>query len=326
MKKATFILALFFVFVYSYLFYQKLSNKETDKLPPEPKWKVLSVDTVKYSRDLARQKLNSDSFPQIVDTQVKDIADLGVTHIAIATPYDEEFVPFLKLWVDAARRYGIKVWFRGNFSGWEGWFDYPKIGREEHKTKIAEFISKNNQLFEDGDLFSSCTECENGGPGDPRDTGDIEGYRQFIIDEYKISKESFRLIGKNVASNLFSMNGDVAKLVMDKSTTQALGGIVVVDHYVDTPEKLDRDLRDLAFSSGGRIILGEFGVPVPDINGQMDEDQQAEWVDKALSLLEQDPAVIGLNYWTNLGGSTQIWQSNGTIKKVGLILRKHFTY
>src|SRR3989344_4870027 len=125
----------------------------------ETYWEIQSIDTMKYSRDLAREKLQDRSFLVTIDSQVKKIAETGATHVAIGTPYDEEFIPYLKAWVDSARRYNLKVWFRGNFSGWEEWFNYPKIGRAEHLLKLASFISKNPHLFGDGDLFTTCPEC-----------------------------------------------------------------------------------------------------------------------------------------------------------------------
>ena len=100
---------------------------------------------------------------------------------------------------------------------------------------VERFILENPEIFEDGDIFTSCTECENGGPGDPRATGDITGFRNFLIEEYQVTKDAFEKINKKVDSNFYSMNGDVAYLIMDKDTTEKLGGVVVMDHYVERP-------------------------------------------------------------------------------------------
>lgn len=289
-------------------------------------WEFQAVDTMKYSRDLSGELLeNPQKLKQITDQQVKSIADLGATHVAIATPYDEKFLPVLKEWVAAARRYGLKVWFRGNLSGWEEWFGFPRISREEHLKKIGEFIRNNPTLFENGDYFSACPECENGGPGDPRRTGDVAGYRQFLIAEYQEQLQAFRDINKNVQVNLNSMNGDVAKLVMDKATTTALGGQVVVDHYVETPAELDQDITAFAEASGGKVILGEFGAPIPDIHGHMTEEQQAEWLKQSFHLLAQNPNLVGLSYWTNVGGSTSLWTEDGTPKQAAQVVKVAFT-
>jgi hypothetical protein len=283
-------------------------------------WSVQSIDTAKYSRDRAREKLGDLSFDAIIDTQVRNIASTGATHISINTPYDAEFLPYLKRWVSAARRHGLKVWFRGNWSGWEGWFNYPRIDRATHIARTKQFILDNPKLFEDGDIFTPCPECENGGPGDPRHNNDVAGHRAFLIQEYTATKDAFGSIGKNVLSNYDSMNGDVARLVMDSETTRALGGIVTIDHYVNTPARLARDVAEIAKASGGRVVLGEFGVPIPDIQGSLTAAQQASWVESALGELAKVPDLIGVNYWVNVGGSTEIWNSQNIARPaVGVI-------
>lgn len=274
-------------------------------------WRFQSIDTMKYSRDLSREKLEDTDFDSTIDEQVKNIASTGATHVAIATPYDDEFLPMLNRWVKAARKYKLKVWFRGNWSGWEEWFDYKEITKETHIKNTESFIIKNSALFEDGDIFSSCPECENGALGDPRQTGEVEEYRKFIIKEYETTKAAFKKINKQVESNYFSMNGDVARFVMDKDTTKALDGIVTIDHYVKTPEKLAEDIKEIANESGGKIVLGEFGAPIPDIHGDMNEEDKAKWIGNTLNQLTMSESVIGVNYWLNVGGSTQIWDEDG---------------
>lgn len=278
-------------------------------------WPVQSVDTMKYSRDLAREKLYSSAFDAVIEQQVSAIAKTGATHVALATPYDAEFLPILKRWVAAARRHDLKVWYRGNFSGWEGWFDYPRIGRTFHIQKTEKFILEHPELFQDGDIFTSCPECENGGPGDPRMTGDVAGHRAFLIQEYAVVKKSFVSIKKNVVGNYYSMNGDVAKAVMDKATTKALDGVVTIDHYVATADRLVSDIDRLHQQSGGRVVLGEFGAPIPDIHGPLSESGQARWIEDALLKLVASEKLEGINYWVNVGGSTALWSDDGTPRK-----------
>lgn len=288
-------------------------------------WEVQSIDTMKYSRDPSREKLRDPSYDRVIDLHVKNIAQTGATHVAIGTPYDAEFLPIMKRWVAAARRYNLNVWFRGNWSGWERWFGYPSITRDEHMGKTESFIRDNSDLFVDGDIFTPCTECENGGPGDPRKTGDAAGHRAFLIDEYRVTKEAFRRIGRDVRSNFNSMNGDVARLIMDKDTTQALGNIVVIDHYVASADNLVRDIKDIAKRSGGKVMLGEFGAPIPDIHGAMTDEQQAEWLSTALGELAQIPELIGVNYWVSVGGSTQLWNEKNQARPAVKVLRSFYT-
>jgi hypothetical protein len=75
---------------------------------------------MKYSRDLAREKLGNPSFDKVIDDQISRIAGTGATHVALGVPYDPEFLPIMRRWVTAIRKYNLKVWFRGNLSGWEG--------------------------------------------------------------------------------------------------------------------------------------------------------------------------------------------------------------
>lgn len=324
MRKNWALITVIFFLILAIIFISKKSLNSRFQIQNSKLWQIQSIDTVKYSRDMASQHLNNPSFDSEIENQVKKIAETGATHIALGTPYDERFVPFLKRWVNISRKYGLKIWFRGNFSGWEEWFNEKLISRDEHKKLLEEFIKNNGDLFADGDYFTSCTECENGGEGDPRKTGDVEGFRQFLIDEYLITKSQFRLIGKNVYSNYFPMNYDVATLIMDKDTTTKLGGIVVIDHYVDTPEKTSKDASILAEKSGGKIVIGEFGAPIPDIHGEMSQSKQAEWIDKTLSLLYENKNVVGVNYWTGFGGSTKLWNDDGTNRQAVEIIAKYY--
>jgi hypothetical protein len=227
--------------------------------------------------------------------------------------------------VKSARKYNLNVWFRGNWSGWEGWFDYPKsLTREDHLNKTKEFILQNPDLFQDGDIFTACPECENGGQGDPRSTGDIEGFRQFVIDEYKVTNQAFVQIGKRVSTNYDSMNSDVGSLIMNPATTNNIGGVATIDHYVSTPDKLSSKIAELASTSGGKIVLGEFGVPIPNINGSMTDSQQAEWLSTAFSELVNQPQLIGLNYWVDIGGSTALWNADGSPRSAMAVITKFY--
>lgn len=315
------VFTIFVICLLFYLFYTVLGSVDAADTHPVA---VRSIDTMKFSRDMAREKLSDEAFDQVIDTQISQIAQLGATHVAVGTPYDEEFLPFLKRWVASARKYNLKVWFRGNFSGWEGWFEYPDINRSTHIRKTQAFILENQSLFEDGDIFTSCPECENGGPGDPRNV-DPEGFKKFLIQEYTISKAAFKKIGKNVTANYYSMNGDVANLIMDKKTTAALDGVVTIDHYVGSPEQLVADIREYARKSGGKVVLGEIGVPIPDIHGDMTQKEQAEWMASLFAGLYQTPEVVGINYWVNAGGSTALYDTTGESREVTKAIKNYYT-
>jgi len=288
-------------------------------------WDFRSIDTMKYSRDYAREKKNDESFREEIDKQMENIAKTGANYVGIATPYDEEFLPYLTDWVASARKHGLRVWFRGNWSGWEGWFEYPhQMTFDEHIAKSLEFVEKNRSLFINGDKFTACPECENGIQGDPRQTGRVDEYRRFLIKETNVLKDKFLSMGLIVDTNLLSMNMDVARIVMDRNTAQALGGVIVIDHYVADPTDLATDAKELANTTGASIIYGEFGAPIPDINGDMTDKEQADWLDRALVEVSKTPEIIGMSYWVNKDGSTEIWESDNTAKPAVEVLTKYF--
>lgn len=327
-KQITVIAIAVLVVVGAFLLIQRSTGKDGQfAVPtvPEHVWTVKSVDTMKSSRDLAKNKRDDPNFETVIDIQTQNIADMGANYIGIGTPYDREFVPMLRLWVSAARRHNLRVWFRGNLAGWEGWFGYRRdLTREEHIAKVREFIANNPDLFVDGDIFTPCPECENGGPGDPRSGTSVEDFRKFMIDERKAVDEEFAKIGKNILTNYNSMNLDVAKVVFDQPTVEAMDNLVVVDHYVADPKDLVSHIGDLSKAKQAKIVLGEIGVPVRNITGEMTEDQQVVWLEEALSGISKNRNVIGLNWWVSVGGETALFKNNGQPIKAKSTLEKYF--
>ncbi len=319
------LIILFVVILFGFLFAILTRPQLFEPEPLVNPWQFRAIDTMKYSRDVAGEKLNDPSYDQEIETEVKNIAATGATHVAIATPYDEQFLPFLKRWVEAARRHHLKVWFRGNWSNWEGWFGRErKMTFDEHTRKTVEFIKNHPELFENGDAFTGCPECENGAQGDPRMTGKVNEYRKFLIEQHVESEKAFQSIGKTVNTSLMSMNKDVADLIMDEATAKGVGGFVTIDHYVGEAKRVARDVNQIGEKTKAKVVLGEFGAPIPDLNGEMTEDQQAAWIDEALADLQKSPYLYGISYWVNKGGSTAIWNDNNTPKKAVNTLTKYF--
>jgi hypothetical protein len=194
----------------------------------------------------------------------------------------------------------------------------------EHIQKTTAFIKNHPELFEDGDAFTGCPECENGAQGDPRQTGKVDEYRHFLIDEHIQMAQAFASIHKNVNTSLMSMNKDVADLVMDQPTASGVGGFVTIDHYVKDPSQLVKDVDALAAKTKAKIVLGEFGAPIPDLNGNLSADDQAKWIDQALKGLLTSHNLYGLSYWTNEDGSTAIWNDAHAPKPAVETLTKYY--
>ena len=286
-------------------------------------FEIQSIDTMKYSRDAAKNEAVIKKIPLLVEK----VASLHPTHIAIATPYDEEFYSVLKVWVSEARKHRLKIWFRGNFSSWEGWFDYAKFSNpNDHNAKTFVFITGHPELFQKGDIFTPVPEPENGGFGDPRQSDTIkQQFLNFLPTSYENCRLAFEQIRIEVKCGYYSVNGDVAKDVMTKDVIQKTGGVLVIDHYVKTPEKLIADISSLHKKFDTPIVLGEFGAPIPDINGDMTDEQQYQYIRQSLiNLIKNSDIVEGVNYWTAFGGSTKIFTDNFEPKKATLAVQQYF--
>lgn len=312
MKKLLLLIAFF---VFCSIFYGTVHA--SDRL-----FEVQSIDTMKYSRDGARNQDVTDQIPVLVDK----VASIYPSHIAIATPYDEEFYPVLATWVGETRKHGLHVWFRGNFSAWEGWFGYDKFkDPNEHHAKIYAFITKHPDLFREGDIFTPAPEPENGGFGDPRRSEEIKRkFFEFLPASYDNCMKAFASIGKNIKCGYFSTNGDVAKMIPSTVLVQA-GGVQVIDHYVKTPEELMRDIQELYDIHHLPIVLGEYGAPIPDIHGELSDSQQEQLVRKNLIELAKHRNIVkGVNYWSAFGGSTQVFNDDLKPRSVVKTLREYF--
>lgn len=289
-------------------------------------WKYQCIDTMKVSRDNAHFLMNDPNTPRIIDAQLTEVTNLGANCVAIDTPYDEEFVPYLTQWTKSARKKNLHVWFRGNWSSWEGWFGYPKgVSTDEHIHRTQQFIHKHSDLFRDGDIFSAIPEPENGWPNGYISQNEFSTFRKFLVDENYQVQQAFSSLGKKVETNWFSLSGGVAKSVLDKKTVNALGNIVTIDHYVQAPEEMSSYIDYFKNTLHARVVIGEFGAPIADINGEMNEKEQAEFVDAVFwEIYKHNKDVLAINYWTLTDGSTALLNSDGTPKKVTQVIKMYY--
>ena len=290
-------------------------------------WSIQSIDTMKTSRDLTLMQMNNPQFDDLINKELLLIKETGANFVTIDTGYDSQFVPWMKRWVRAARKLNLHVWFRGNFSSWEGWFEYPKnMTRKEHIQSTKSFIVNNPDLFEDGDIFTACPECEYGGPGNPLESKNYEGFRQFLIEEITAEKQAFAQINKKVSVSLQSMNPDVAKQIVNTDFLKATDNIITLDYYIKNIGDLDTGLNFFSKKFPGvKLVIGEFGAPLPAINGAMDEAQQARFVNNIFAYLYKRNDVIGINYWVSSGGEIALLNSNLTKRKVFSTVKNYFS-
>lgn len=290
-------------------------------------WKYQCIDTMKFSRDNARSLSKNPNLPMLINTQLTAIKDMGANCVAIGTPYNNEFIPYLSAWVKVAREKGLHVWFRGNFAEWEGWFNYPKFKDiNDHHKKIYDFITANSTLFQDGDVFMPATEPENGGLGDPRSASDkADAFNKFIVNSYNNCKNAFAQINKHVECGYFSMNGDVAKDILTKDTISAIGGTATIDHYVSSVDGMESYIKEIHDKLQANVVLGEYGAPIPDLNGPMSPDDQAKFVEILLKNLYSHRDIIpGVNYWVLSDSSTALLNPDGSPRPVVDVIKKYY--
>lgn len=293
---------------------------------PKSMWEIQSVDTMKTSRDKARVKLNDLSYDSSINNQLAAVKSLGANYVALGTPYDDEFLPYLKRWVRIARQHKLKVWFRGNFSRWEGWFDYPKdMSPEEHLKATATFIENNPDLFEEGDIFDPCPECENAEHWPQPEAN--EAFNRYLEKQEEVSQAAFSKISKKVKSNVFSIIGGRAREVLTSETTEAvLDRVVTIDHYIKDPKNMGEYVDYFARKLGARTLVGEWGAPIPDVNGEMSQAEQAQYVEEILiELYKRKASVYGMNYYVLNEGTTAIINDDGTLREAAGVIKKYYS-
>jgi len=287
-------------------------------------WQVQSVDTMKTSRDKARAHLHDLKFDTEIEKELLAIKNLGANYVAVDTPYDDEFLPYLKRWVSLARKTGLHVWFRGNWSNWEGWFGYPKnLTPSEHHAKTAEFIETHPDLFEDEDIFDPCPECEN--VGFWKQPEDNAKYNEFIRNQHVVVTQSFKRINKKVHTNFFSIIGGRAKEVLTQETANALGNIITIDHYIKDPTNMGEYINYFSNNLRSKTLVGEFGAPIPDIHGSVTEDKQAQIVEALLhQMYKYKDSVYGVNYYVLTEGTSKLLNDDGTPRQVVEVVKNYF--
>ena len=110
---------------------------------------------MKTSRDNAHRWKDDPKLYEYIDKELSAIVEMGANCVALDTPYNDEFLPYLKQWVTAARKKKLMIWYRGNFSEWEGWFNYKR------GMSADELIKRSNAFFHVMPIDNNCmpTKC-----------------------------------------------------------------------------------------------------------------------------------------------------------------------
>jgi hypothetical protein len=133
------------------------------------------------------------------------------------------------------------------------------------------------------------------------------------------------LINKKASCGYFSVNGDIAREVLTEDTVKRTGGRVVIDHYVKDATRFGKDIEFLHNKLQAKVVIGEFGGPIPDIHGDLTQEEQAFLIREFLSeLVKRKAYVEGMNYWVTQGGTTRLFDEEGTPRLAAITLRDFY--
>ena len=290
-------------------------------------WQYQCIDTMKFSRDMARSPLTHEEWLSLIETQLRLVAFLGANCVSLGTPYDEEFIPLLALWVAGARKEHLRIWFRGNFSGWEGWFSYPRyktVG--PYYQQLEHFIVAHSDLFEPGDILTPAPEPEHGIINNIW-TSSVKrsAFQAFVIGSFQHCQAAMARVKKSVQCGYTSFNLDVAKAIINADVVKKTGGVIGVDHYVKSATQFGYDIALLYEMYQAPVVIGEFGAPIPDIHGALTDQEQATLVNDLLEQLYIHKAqVSAVNYWVLAGGSTALLTERNELKPAARVVKQYF--
>jgi hypothetical protein len=317
-----------------------------------------SVDVMKFTKDTMRNQPSDAEIESVVDALVNSIHP---THIAIAIPMDSSndypgqkpaprtAAAFTQKWADAIHSKGVKVLWRGTWSGIEGIYDFNKLdgadrfpagtassavtdGNGTWLGKTRQYIINNPTFFAAGDIWAPMPERTEGIFQDstsflPHSSPGIQSnYAKFFNDLKAVSDAAFSSIGKSVITGMTANNFTEVKSTWLPDSVFSTAGIISIDHYgsTRTVQEMEDDLRYIHNQRKKPIFLQEWG---DYWNQGLNEAQRLAYLNQMYSMLNQLAAegiLVGFNYWggwdNNLEGILSKTGSNYALNARGLAL------
>ncbi len=273
------------------------------------------------------------------------LANPSECYVALAVPYDN--LTKYTNYVTDARTKGFKVWHRSHWNRWQGDNgEDADMTAQEYLDDTYDFIVENPTLFADGDLFTTCVECNNAdgenttNPFRTDDVFDFTKYNRFCRDQVTYANAAFLAIGKSVRTNLLSFSlslldlngqsldsgdGGNASGIDDAGMVAWFDSMVTIDHYLSadyrdgttyaTNYAADMVKLKLAFPSC-RFMIGEWGFHTQSAGS---DGEQHGVYDAVSQVIRERSDIIGLNYWNHLGQTqSSLWtDTSGTINPGG---------
>ncbi len=322
-----------------------------------------SVDVMKMTKDVMRNQ-QSDSEIQSIVLGIK--TNLNPNFIAISIPLDSsEAYPnqkptprtaqaFTQKWADTIHNAGMKIIWRGTWSGIEGIYEFPKLagtkrfpagtassaatdGTATWLGKTYKYIIDNPTFFSDGDIWAVMPERTEGIFQDSTSflsyssPGIQSNYANFFNNLKTISSSAFGKINKNVITGWTANNFTEVKSTWLYNSVFDTAGIVSIDHYgLDhTVAEMENDLRGIYAAKKKQIFLQEWGDYWNQNLNSTDRNKYLSEMYTMFQKLGDEGILMGFNYWGGWTGSLEgiLTKTNSvySINDRGTILGQFFT-
>lgn len=322
-----------------------------------------SVDVMKYTKDVMT---NQQSDPDITNL-VSTLKGTNVTHIALSVPLDstsdypssQKPAPrtaeaFTQKWADIIHGQGLRIIWRGTFSGLEGLYGFakrvgtnrfpagsaasaPSDGQSTWLGKIRGYIVNHPSYFADGDVWAPLPERTEGIFSDSTSflsyasPGIQANYASFFNDLKTVSDGAFSAIGKRIATGLTANNyTEIASTWLPKSIFDN-AGYVAVDYYgsTHTAAEMDQNMRSISASMGKPVFLEEWGDYWDTDLDQASRTAYLQSMYSEMDKLVKDGVLSGFNLWAGWANTSEgilTKDSNGFhLNYAGSILKDFFT-
>jgi hypothetical protein len=195
----------------------------------------------------------------------------------------------------------------------EGIYDVTKTkDLTAYTQQIVDYINKNADQFQDGDIFTPTPEPDSAGISGIMYCSRIcqfssaEEYNSWIQSTQYAVKDAFAKLNKNVKVGYYGHSGFIVwgennpdwtgKGFLTQKTVDSMDGVIAMDTYPETYAGTMIKSLDGAHAKwpNARLVIGEWGT----ITSHSDEEKKAR-VSEAMGAAERT-YVDGINYW-NLG-------------------------
>ena len=298
-----------------------------------------SCDVMKETQDRGNNPMPVGT----VNTMVSRIKEMGFEYVAISTPYDTPNAMSgpaqAKMWCDAIRAQGMKVWHRHSWASDQGWYGVPKDVSNDRIIDTKNWILANPTLFKNGDIFTPKPEPQNMGivgiNGDGNRFADKTAFNKWLRDMTVACKEAFTTLSLSVEVGFWGFDGFITcgynnpdwelkaylnNRLLESETVIAMGNTICADHYPPTGKPMSDFLRVFKQTwPGVKLFIGEYGTTqggdkVTQLNGVLND-------------LKADLIVTGLNYWESGpdGQDVALLNPDLTINATGNAIKAFFT-